>query len=251
MPDQVVVIPAHGLGTRLRDVTGGAPKTLVKVAGEPILTRLLRAAAACRTAGRPASTVVYTRPGDVEIPAFLTAHGGGARIGRREPRGYLRDIVAISREVGDEFTVLDCDLITPGTELIRFLTDAGRARASPATETMVFGVSAVPPSADPRSIRPVVTGGLLGLGPGAASHLPRAIGAYHWRPAAVRRACRFVADSARTQAPGSFHDYIHRLAAERTIARLITFSSALNVNTHAELELAADSVRAWRASGRD
>lgn len=42
-----VVIPAAGLGTRLTDVTGGGPKELVRLGGEPVLLApLLEAAAA-------------------------------------------------------------------------------------------------------------------------------------------------------------------------------------------------------------
>jgi GTP:adenosylcobinamide-phosphate guanylyltransferase len=254
MADQVVVIPAHGRGTRLQDVTGGRPKTLVPVAGEPILGRLLRSLFRCADGGAAVSTIVYTRQSDTEIPAFLAAHAGGVEVGRREPQGYLRDIVDISQDVGEEFTVIDCDLIAPCAELASFLTQAGSAE--PGSDTwarpaMVFGVSAHPPSADPRSIRPTALDGVLGLGPGTASWLPRAIGAYRWSPAAVDRASRFVAESTRAQSPGTFHDYVRCLADERAPATLIGFSSALNVNTRAELDLAATFVRGWREQGVD
>src|SRR5437764_3796496 len=174
LPPGVVVIPAHGRGTRLRAVTGGRAKTLVEVAGEPILARLLRAAAV-----DGARVVVYARPGDADVPACVAACGQGAEVKRREPMGYLRDLMDITADAGDRFTVLDCDLVAPHAEVAGFLADTRRHERA----NMLFGVSATPASADPRSIR-VLAGddGATGRGDGAASQLPPAVGAYGWRP---------------------------------------------------------------------
>jgi GTP:adenosylcobinamide-phosphate guanylyltransferase len=250
MGDRVVVIPAHGLGTRLRDVTCGRPKTLVDVGGEPILARLIRAAAAAAPAGQTTRIAVYAQPGDTEIPGFIRqaenvlAGNVSAEVRRRDPRGYLRDLVDISDELGDEFSVVDCDLVAPNSELTGFLSAVAAGWDG---EDMVFGVSADPPSSDPRSIRLSPDDGVVCCGYNAASHLPRAAGAYHWRPAAIASARQFTTDSA----GGTFHDYVGLLAAEGTHVGVVRFSAALNVNTANDLRLARRYLREWRARGLD
>jgi GTP:adenosylcobinamide-phosphate guanylyltransferase len=245
-----VVIPAHGRGSRIRELTGGQPKTLLEVAGEPILARLLRAAA---DSSRPA--VVYTPELDEAIPAFLAGlrpaadqagrlvqverGGTAAMVGlrRREPRGYLTDLMAIAAELGDELTVLDSDMVVPHGELCGFLS---RSRADTGAVFLV-AQAAEPPSADSRSIRVVTDAcGTARLGPGTASGLPRAIGAYHWRPPAVRLAREFLAGSLR-----SFHEFMTYLVALPLPIETFPFSAGLNVNTQDDLNLAEDYVRAW------
>ena len=233
---RVIVIPAHGKGTRLREVTAGRAKTLMEVAGEPILARLLRAAQA-----GGAHVVAYARPSDADVPACVAAYGRGVHLGRHEPLGYLNDLMDIAGDVGDEFTVLDCDLVAPHAEVAGFIAGvAGRGRAN-----MQFAVSASPPSADPRSIR-VMAGpdGGMELGDGADSRLPRAVGAYHWRPAAVASGRQFAGEGR-----GTFHGYMEFLAARRESVAVIPLTFALNVNTRAELDLARGLVREWRAEG--
>jgi GTP:adenosylcobinamide-phosphate guanylyltransferase len=235
---RVIVIPAHGQGTRLRDVTAGRAKTLMEVAGEPILARLLRAATA-----DGAHVVVYARPSDAEVPACVAAYGRGVQVSRHEPLGYLNDLMDIALDVGDEFTVLDCDLVAPHAEVAGFIATAGgHERAN-----MQFAVSASPPSADPRSIR-VMAGpeGGMELGDGADSRLPRAVGAYHWRPAVVASGRQFVGEGR-----GSFHGYMEFLAARREPVEVVPFNCALNVNTPAELDLARRLVREWRTEGME
>ena len=239
---RVIVIPAHGLGTRLRDVTGGRAKTMMEVAGEPILVRLLRAALAGPAAqAGDVQVVVYAGEADAEVPACAAAHGQGVQVRRREPMGYLNDLMAIARDVGDEFTVLDSDLVAPHAEVASFIAGtACHERAS-----MLFAVSASPPSADPRSIRVMADAeGAMGLGDGSDSKLPRAVGAYHWRPAAVTAGRQFAGEG-----HGTFHSYMEFLAARREPVAVLPFTAALNVNTPAELELAGKLVRDWRAQG--
>jgi GTP:adenosylcobinamide-phosphate guanylyltransferase len=236
---RVIVIPAHGQGTRLRDVTAGRAKTLMEVAGEPILARLLRAAEAAEADG--AHVVVYARPSDADVPACAAAYGTGVQVSRREPMGYLNDLMDIARDVGDEFTVLDCDLVAPHAEVAGFI--AGTAQHKRAN--MLFAVSASPPSADPRSIRVTADSeGAMGLGDGADSQLPRAVGAYHWRPAAVALGRQFAGEGR-----GTFHAYIEFLAVRREPVAVVPFAFALNVNTSAELDLARRLVQEWRAQG--
>lgn len=232
----LVVIPAHGRGTRLREVTAGRAKTLVEVAGEAILRRLLRAVAAAA-----ASPIVYTQPDDAGVEAFVAASGIRVPVRHREPMGYLRDLMEISRDVGEEFTVLDCDLVAPHTELVRFLMQTRLHVGA----SMLFAVSATPPSPDPRSIR-VTTGpgGALELADPAASHLPRAVGAYHWRAAAVAAGRRFA-----NEEHGTFHGYMELLADRREPVGVIPVADALNVNTPAELNMAAELVGEWRTRG--
>ncbi len=233
---RVIVIPAHGEGTRLRDLTAGRAKTLMEVAGEPILARLLRAAKA-----DGAHVVVYARPSDAEVPACVAAYGRGVQVSRHEPLGYLNDLMDIALDVGDEFTVLDCDLVAPHAEVVGFIAGAaGHERAN-----MQFAVSASPPSADPRSIRVMVgPDGGMELGDGADSRLPRAVGAYHWRPAVVASGRQFAGEGR-----GTFHGYMEFLAARREPVAVVPFNFALNVNTPAELDLARRLVREWRAEG--
>ena len=159
---RTVVIPAHGLGSRLRDVTLGLPKTLIEVGGEPILARLLRAVATLDDV----RVLVYAQPGEERFDAFLAtaAFGIPVELGRRSPQGYLRDLAHISATAGDEITVLDSDLVVPHDELCAYLHEAA---VRPPGEWLLFGVSATPPSADPRSIRPTIgPDGAVRLAPG-------------------------------------------------------------------------------------
>jgi hypothetical protein len=237
---RTVVIPAHGLGSRLRDVTLGLPKTLIEVGGEPILARLLRAVATLDDV----RVLVYAQPGEERFDAFLAtaAFGIPVELGRRSPQGYLRDLAHISATAGDEITVLDSDLVVPHDELCAYLHEAA---VRPPGEWLLFGVSATPPSADPRSIRPTIgPDGAVRLAPGAAAEVPRSMGAYHWRPAAMADARRFVA-----RGHGSFHDYCEQLERHGRRVGLIEFTAALNVNTRAELDLAEATVRGWRVAG--
>lgn len=260
-----VVIPAHGRGLRMRQLTSGTPKTLLEVAGEPMLARLLRAAAVC---GRLA--VVYTRALDEAVPAFLAnglavvsaggeagrcaaaeagrwtaAAGAGpagppgtmAELRRREPHGYLTDMLAIAAELGDELTVLDSDMVVPHAELCSFL--AGTLADNGAA--FLVGQAAEPPSSDPRSIRVTMDPhGVRRLAPGNANRLPRTVGAYHWRPRAVRAAREFVADG-----PRSFHEFMAHLMDLALPTETFTFSAGLNVNTPSDRDLAEEHVRAW------
>jgi GTP:adenosylcobinamide-phosphate guanylyltransferase len=246
MSEAPVVIPAHGPGTRLTPVTGGVvPKTLVPVAGEPILLRLLRAVRAVEGT----RAIVYTPPSDRLVAACLESHGvpDPPVLGHRKPQGYLADLVAISEAVGDEFTVLDADLVVRHTELTAFLRAAVSTVDFLVGYDMLVGVSARPPSPDPRSIRVVVAAdGTPSLADGAAAHIPRSVGAYHWRPSAVAAAREFVAAGR-----GTFHQFVADMVAARAIFVLVELGEALNVNTPAELAAAEEHVRSWRRDGRE
>jgi hypothetical protein len=231
-----VVIPAHGHGSRMRPVTGGAPKTLTPVGGQPILGRLL---AAVRQASRPA--VVYAQPPGQLIEAYLaTLPGPPVRIRYRQPEGSLPDMAAIFGREGDELTVLDADMAVPHADLCAFLAATRDCDAD-----LLAGQSAFPPSRDPRSIR-LIPGedGRLRTGAGEDSSLPRTAGAYHWRPAAVAAARAFLSDGPRT-----FHEFIDWLAADGRQVRVATFafSAAVNVNTPAEHGIADAEAARWDA----
>lgn len=229
-----VVIPAHGHGSRMRPVTGGAPKTLTPVGGQPILGRLL---AAVRQASRPA--VVYAQPPGQLIEEYLaTLPGPLAQVRYRRPQGYLPDMATIFTREGDELTVLDADMAVPHADLLTFLAATRDCDAD-----LLVGQSALPPSRDTRSIRLIPgAGGRLQIGAGEDSSLPRTVGAYHWRPAAVAAARAFLRDGPRT-----FHEFIGWLAAEGRRIRVATFafSAAVNVNTPAELGVAAAEAARW------
>jgi hypothetical protein len=219
----------------MRPVTGGAPKTLTLVGGQPILGRLL---AAVRQAERPA--VVYAQPPGQLIEAYLaTIPGPPVQVRHRHPEGYLPDMAAVFAREGDELTVLDADMVVPHSDLCAFLAAARDADAD-----LLAGQSARPPSRDPRSIRLIpCADGRLAIGAGEDSSLPRTVGAYHWRPAAVAAARAFLRDGPRT-----FHELIDSLAAGDRQVRVATFafSAAVNVNTPAERDAADAEAARWR-----
>lgn len=230
-----VVIPAHGHGSRMRPVTGGAPKTLTPVGGTPILGRLL---AAVRQAARPA--VVYAQPPGQFIEAYLaTLPGPPVKLRYRQPRGALPDTAAIFAAEGDELTILDADMTVPHADLCAFL-----AAARDTSADLLAGQSALPPSRDPRSIRLIPgSDGRLQVGAGEDSSLPRTCGAYHWRPPAVAAARAFLRDGPRT-----FHEFIDWLAdgdGPRVRVATFAFSAAVNVNTPAEHAIADTEAARW------
>lgn len=229
-----VVIPAHGHGSRMRSVTGGTPKTLTPVAGQPILGRLL---AATREAGRPA--LVYAQQPARFIEEYLaTLPGSQASMRHRYPAGYLPDMAAIFDQDGDELTVLDADMVVPHGELLAFL-----AMPRDAAGDLLVGQAAHPPSRDPRSIRLVPAAeGRFRIGPPEDQALPRTIGAYHWRPRAVAAVRAFLSGRPRT-----FHEFIAHLADDSQVrVETFRFSAGINVNTPDEREIAeAEAVR-WQ-----
>jgi molybdopterin-guanine dinucleotide biosynthesis protein A len=229
-----VVIPAHGHGSRMRPVTGGTPKTLTPVGGQPILGRLL---AAVRQAGRPA--IVYAQPPGQLIEAYLaTLPGPPVKVRYRQPQGYLPDMGAVFAREGDELTILDADMTVPHTDLRAFLAAAHDTDAD-----LFAGQSAFPPSRDSRSIRLIPSGGRLQVGAGEDSSLPRTCGAYHWRPPAVAAALAFLRDGPRT-----FHEFIDWLAdgdGHQVRVATFAFSAAVNVNTPPEHAIAIAEAARW------
>lgn len=67
----IAVIPAAGQGTRMAEITGGAPKELLEVAGKPVLAHVLDEAflAGCNEA------VVVSSPAKPEIDRFVESLG--------------------------------------------------------------------------------------------------------------------------------------------------------------------------------
>jgi molybdopterin-guanine dinucleotide biosynthesis protein A len=218
----------------MRAVSGARPKALVPVRGTPMLARLLAAADAAMVA----DVYVVAPPGDRAIEAFLESTIVAARVHllRRAAAGYLVDIVELADVVGDAFTVLDCDLVTPHGELVPFL---GRS-LTPAREFIV-AVSDVPPSHDERSIRlaPGPDGALVHA-PGSDWTVPRAVGAYVWSPGGLRRAKRFLARGA-----VSFHAFVATWAVEGVPVELVPMTVGMNVNTPSELAQAERYVGLW------
>jgi hypothetical protein len=229
-----VIIPAHGHGSRMRPVTGCAPKTLTPIAGQPVLGRLL---AAARETGRPA--VVYAQQPALLIEEYLaTLPGSQVSVKHRYPAGYLPDMAAIFDQDGDELTILDADMVVPHGELRAFLT----MTQVTATDLLV-GQAADPPSRDPRSIRLVPAAeGRFRTGPPEDQALPRTIGAYHWRPRAVAAVRAFLSDGPRT-----FHQFIAHLADDgRVRVQTFGFSAGINVNTPAERDIAEAEAARWQ-----
>jgi molybdopterin-guanine dinucleotide biosynthesis protein A len=229
-----VIIPAHGHGSRMRPVTGGAPKTLTPVNGQPILGRLL--AATCQ-AGRPA--VIYAQKPARRIEEYLAGlPGSQACVRYRYPAGYLPDMAAIFDQDGDELTVLDGDMVVPHGELRAFL-----ATTLDTTADLLVGQTADPPFRDPRSIRLVPAAeGRFRIAPPQEQHLPRTIGAYHWRPRAVAAVRAYLRDSPRT-----FHEFIAHLADNSKVrVETFRFPSGINVNTPAERDIAEAAAARWQ-----
>jgi GTP:adenosylcobinamide-phosphate guanylyltransferase len=238
--ERTVVIPAHGLGTRIRELTGGRPKTMLELTGRPLLWRLL--AAVGRVPG--ARAIVFVQPGDATVARFLeTARPAcPVEIRFRRPEGYIHDVLAFRREVGDEFSTLDSDLVVPPAELSRFLREGPGLRPD---LDFVAGAVAAEPAGDARTIH------LRSLGDGAAAVSAgepasdlQLVGAYHWRPAALRQVERTVAAGS-----VSFHTFMTDMARSGRPIACLPFSSALNVNTAADLAAAQEVVAQWQARG--
>jgi molybdopterin-guanine dinucleotide biosynthesis protein A len=223
----------------MRSLTGGAPKTLIPITGQPILGRLL---AAAREARRPA--VVYAQQPAGLIEDYLaTLPGSQVSVRHRYPAGYLPDMAEIFGQDGDELTILDADMVVPHGELRAFL-----ARAADTTADLLVGQAANPPSRDPRSIRLVpAAGGRFQLGPPEEQSLPRTTGAYHWRPHAVAAVHAFLNDGPRT-----FHEFIAHLADHSQVrVETFRFSAGINVNTPAERDIAETQAARWHQQEED
>jgi hypothetical protein len=224
----------------MRAVSGAGPKALVSVGGRPMLARLLAAA----DAAGAGDVYVVAPPGDHAIEAFLESTTVAARLHllRRVPAGYLVDIVGLADSVGDAFTVLDCDLVTPHGELVSFL---GRGPGVGHSPEFVVAVSDAPPSHDERSIR-LAPGpdGALAHAPGSDWTVPRAVGAYTWSPGGLRRASRFLSGGG-----SSFHAFVAIWAIEDVPVELVRMSVGMNVNTPVELAQADRYVGLWNESG--
>lgn len=244
--EHTVVIPAHGLGSRIRDLTGGRPKTLLEVAGRPLLWRLLFAASQVPHT----RVVIYAPEQDEAIAEFLGSLDVGCTVELRRmtPQGYIHDMVRISHEVSAPFTVLDSDLVVPLPELKRFIDEAPRCLQD---MQLILGVNTKPLMDEPRAIwlRPQETPSgteyfVITTDVGAPQNLLQAVGAYHWRPSMLRDLEHFASGPSTT-----FHMFMADLAQRTCKIGGIRFSHALNVNTHAELQAAQAEVLNWRQQG--
>lgn len=227
-----VVIPAHGFGRRMHALTGGDPKTLIEVAGVPILRRLL---AVIADVGRDA--IVLAQPSDELIPSYLASlKFSNVSLLRRNPCGYLNDLAWVFATTNSEVSVVNSDTVLPYDEAFEFL---GTFLTKEAAD-LVVGQSAYPREDRPRAIRFVETrSGSFRLADPQDAHLPRASGVYHWREKAIQAACEFASSGTRT-----FHEFIPSIQG-RISVRTFTFSGAVNVNTPEELSLAEIEARRW------
>ena len=101
------LIPCGGKGTRMSEVTHGAPKELIDVAGEPLLVHVLRECAASGVA----EVLIVTAPGKEEIERVVAPLAGAPGMPhrltfviQREPRG-LADALRHGREFAEDQTV--------------------------------------------------------------------------------------------------------------------------------------------------
>lgn len=243
--EHIVVIPAHGHGSRIRELTGGKPKTMLTVAGQPILWRLLSAAMTIPNT----HVIIYVQPGDDTVATFLRSSPFREMVEVKyfTPQGYLPDMVAISKELGQGFTVLDSDLVVPMPELTQFVRDV---RHYPPEISLIAGVTLKPKMDDPRVIwlttEPLPAAQSTGyFTPQGTQGTYRLAGTYHWCLESIRDAEQFLS----TSDSASFHTYTVELARRACLIGCIPFRMALNVNTPADLARASAKVKHWRQEG--
>lgn len=103
-----IVVPVAGEGTRLRPFTEDRPKALVEVAGEPLLSRLLRSVA--HLDPDPAVLVVRRRGGPIEERFGDAFEGIALRYAvQEEPTGLADAVLAARPEVDGPFAVVQGD----------------------------------------------------------------------------------------------------------------------------------------------
>jgi len=108
MPRVQVVLLAAGLGSRLGALTGGIPKALVEVGGEPLVVHALRFAA--RLA--PSRTVVVGGFGFPQLAAALAGRTGITLVENQRFRdGNLLSLMAARPHLDDDFLLLNVDHI--------------------------------------------------------------------------------------------------------------------------------------------
>ncbi|MFW5904997.1 MAG: sugar phosphate nucleotidyltransferase [bacterium] len=111
------VIPAAGLGTRLRRVSGAGPKGLVDVAGRPLLSHVLDRVSAFD----PRKIVVVIGPTGQEIPLVLGDHWGEVPllyVRQSEPRGLAHALLVAAPVIAGDFVVMHGDVVfEPGADL--------------------------------------------------------------------------------------------------------------------------------------
>src|SRR5687767_4855031 len=104
-----VVLVCGGTGTRLAGRPAGLPKSMVEVAGEPIVARLARALAGY---GPP---VFVAARGDAHVPAFVAArHPGAPLVVQPEPDGVASAILLALPHLRGPALVALGDLVLEG-----------------------------------------------------------------------------------------------------------------------------------------
>jgi dTDP-glucose pyrophosphorylase len=104
-----VVLVCGGTGTRLAGRPAGLPKSMVEVAGEPIVARLARALAGY---GPP---VFVAARGDAHVPAFVAArHPGAPLVVQPEPDGVASAILLTLPHLRGPALVALGDLVLEG-----------------------------------------------------------------------------------------------------------------------------------------
>ena len=106
-----VVIPAAGLGARLRSITGGSPKELLPLGGKPLIWHGLREA---RNAGFKSALVVVSRS-KPELIEYLESDGlpiEVATVMQDAPAGVGDAVLRAAESAGAPFGVLLPDDVT-------------------------------------------------------------------------------------------------------------------------------------------
>jgi NDP-sugar pyrophosphorylase family protein len=241
----MVYIPASGRGSRIRELTGDIPKTLLKMGEQTILARLLSAASALPNT----HVIISTKPEDVHIGNFLRLNHFSCYIELRkmEPGGYLSDLVRISKETGyDEFTILNSDLVAPLPDLLRFLDEV---RKWPQDVPVIMGIIAEPVPYQYNAEDIWLTSksdSFFTINPTGIRGDFIVANAHHWRPSALREV-----EDLLSQGPTRFHDYIINLAYQARLVGGIQFSQAHNINTPDLLARAQSDVLEWQRSSKD
>lgn len=237
----VLVIPAHGFGTRIRELTGGMPKTLLEVGGQPILARLLMVASKVPDT----RVVIYAQPEDKYITQFLNRYRFSCNVELRRmvPEGYLRALVNIRRDIGSEFSVFDSDLVAPLPELIRFLHEAHNWQQK---VPLIIGGTRKPEMNDERVLwLSPINDDSATITPSGGHQELRFANAYHWQLTGLQEVEELVASSK----SATFHTYMADLAQRRCLVGCVYLSTAHNINTSVQLTNAQADTLKWQSLG--
>jgi NDP-sugar pyrophosphorylase family protein len=224
---------AAGRGERLRAGAAGVPKPLVRVAGKPLLDRVLEAAAA---AGVDEVACLFNEEDDA-----VAAHCAGlslplrVRIARRSTPSSMESLFALAPLLGDErFLLLTVDAVYAPHLLRDFLAAAGRYPSA-------AGVLAVTDFVDDeKPLRAAVDDEqrIAALGPAAAASPLVTAGLYVFDP------CVFATvAAARAARLGALREWLAALLAAGYELRAAAIGKSVDVDRPEDVAVAEAFIR--------